>query len=189
MAKGYLYDNGDELITREDVNEVPDSSTAHAGDVLELDSNKKPKWTTPESGLPDTSEASVGDVLTLDSDKDPVWSAPSGGGNNVIYVTVYNVSTEYRAYFFDREGNQVSLSEIKEMDDTSPVFFVLPELSSPVSSWDEVEMDNFTGTLSIDTQVYDGVTYLYFDIGDNTYSVNSDTWTGTNTYIIGSGQQ
>ena len=32
--KGFLYDNGDELITREDVNEVPDSSSAHAGDVL-----------------------------------------------------------------------------------------------------------------------------------------------------------
>lgn len=77
MAKGYLYDNGDELITREDVNEVPDSSTAHAGDVLGLDSNKKPKWTTPESGLPDTTGASAGDVLSLDSDKDPVWSAPS----------------------------------------------------------------------------------------------------------------
>lgn len=84
MAKGYLYDNGDELITREDVNEVPDSSTAHAGDVLELDSNKKPKWTAPESELPSTGSASVGDVLTLDSDKEPVWSAPSGGGGILI---------------------------------------------------------------------------------------------------------
>ena len=77
MAKGYLYDNGDELITREDVNEVPDSSSAHAGDVLGLDTNKKPKWSTPESELPSTGSASVGDVLTLDEDKEPVWSTPS----------------------------------------------------------------------------------------------------------------
>lgn len=83
MAKGYLYDNGDELITREDVNEVPDSSSAHAGDVLSLDSNKKPKWSTPESGLPDTTGSSAGDVLSLDSDKDPVWSTPSGGGGGI----------------------------------------------------------------------------------------------------------
>lgn len=86
MAKGYLYDNGDELISREDVNEVPDSSTANAGDVLELDSNKKPKWTTPESELPSTGSASAGDVLSLDSDKEPVWSAPSGGGGETKYV-------------------------------------------------------------------------------------------------------
>lgn len=51
MSKGFLYDEGDELITRKE----------DAG------------------GLPDTSEASAGDVLSLDSDKEPVWSAPSGG--------------------------------------------------------------------------------------------------------------
>lgn len=89
MAKGYLYDNGDELITREDVNEVPDSSSAHAGDVLELDSDKKPKWSTPESGLPSTGSASVGDVLTLDSDKEPVWSAPSGGSGYTLPFPLY----------------------------------------------------------------------------------------------------
>lgn len=87
MAKGYLYDNGDELITREDVNEVPSGSSASAGDVLSLDSNKKPKWTTPESGLPSPSSASVGDVLTLDEDKEPVWSAPSGGGGGFVIIT------------------------------------------------------------------------------------------------------
>ena len=93
MAKGYLYDNGDELITREDVNEVPDSSTAHAGDVLELDSNKKPKWTTPASGLPDATSASAGDVLSLDEDKEPVWSTPSGGGA-ITYIPVTFVESE-----------------------------------------------------------------------------------------------
>lgn len=51
MNKGYLYDEGDELITRKE-----------------------------DAGLPDTSEASSGDVLSLDSEKKPVWSAPSGGG-------------------------------------------------------------------------------------------------------------
>ena len=162
MAKGYLYDNGDELITREDVNEVPDSSTASAGDILELDSNKKPKWTTPSGG---------------------------GGGNNIIYVTVCYYDNEFRAYFFDREGNQVSLSEIKEMDDISPVFFVLPTSYTRVSGWDEVEMDNFTGPLGICTQVAVGQTWLYFTIDNTTYAVDSETWTGTNTYLIGVGQQ
>lgn len=32
------------------------------------------------SGLPDPTSASAGDVLTLDSNKDAVWQAPSGGG-------------------------------------------------------------------------------------------------------------
>lgn len=31
-------------------------------------------------GLPDPTSASAGDVLTLDSNKDPAWVAPSGGG-------------------------------------------------------------------------------------------------------------
>lgn len=57
MSKGFLYDEGDELITRKE----------DAG------------------GLPDTSEASAGDVLSLDEDKEPVWSAPSGGGGVKIY--------------------------------------------------------------------------------------------------------
>ena len=53
MAQGYLYDNGDELISREDV-------------------------------LPATTSASSGDVLSLNSDKKPVWSAQSGGGGGVV---------------------------------------------------------------------------------------------------------
>lgn len=31
-------------------------------------------------GLPDPTSASAGDVLTLDSNKDPAWAAPGGGG-------------------------------------------------------------------------------------------------------------
>lgn len=48
MSKGYLYDNGDELITREEA--LPDASEASQGDVLSLDSEKKPVWTTPSGG-------------------------------------------------------------------------------------------------------------------------------------------
>lgn len=62
MSKGFLYDEGDELITRKE-------------DV---------------GGLPDTSEASTGDVLSLDSDKSPVWSAPSGGGETYLTAKVTN---------------------------------------------------------------------------------------------------
>lgn len=50
MAKGYLYDNGDELITREDVNELPDSSSAYEGYILSLDEDKEPVWSPPSGG-------------------------------------------------------------------------------------------------------------------------------------------
>jgi len=32
-------------------------------------------------GLPDSTSATAGDVLTLDSNKDAIWQAPSGGNN------------------------------------------------------------------------------------------------------------
>ena len=89
MVKGYLYDNGYELISREEA--LPDTSEASEGDILSLNSEKEPEWSTPESGLPDTSEASAGDVLSLDSDKEPVWSAPSGGGG--IFVVELDVQS------------------------------------------------------------------------------------------------
>ena len=113
MAKGYLYDNGDELISREDVNEVPEGSSAHAGDVLALDSNKKPKWTTPESGLPGTGTASAGDVLSLDSDKEPVWSTPSGGGG-YYYIDVTTVMTNDGATFTTTESYNSLLSKLED---------------------------------------------------------------------------
>lgn len=133
MAKGYLYDNGDELITREDVNEVPDSSTAHAGDILELDSNKKPKWSTPESELPSTGSASAGDVLSLDEDKEPVWSAPSVGGGIVVVgfdptstpVTIENYIGHnfYHAFILGTDEN-VTWNTLKELFDSgTPVLF------------------------------------------------------------------
>lgn len=118
MAKGYLYDNGDELITREDVNEVPDSSTAHAGDVLELDSNKKPKWSTPESELPDTTSASAGDVLSLNSSKEPVWSAPSGGGGGIeCYV-------DYEATPVTDDQNEYYPAKIRSNNDPLSAEFI-----------------------------------------------------------------
>ena len=42
-----------------------------------------------ESGLPDTTSASAGDVLTLDSNKDAVWQTPSGGDDYDIVVTPF----------------------------------------------------------------------------------------------------
>ena len=123
MAKGYLYDNGDELITREDVNEVPDSSSAHAGDVLSLDSNKKPKWSTPESELPDATSASEGDVLSLNASKDPVWSTPSGGGVPTLYAFL---SAPNKISFFDsiipNPESPLSFSDIKDIGEFNYVF-------------------------------------------------------------------
>ena len=48
MSKGYLYDNGDELITREEA--IPDTSEASIGDVLTLDEDKEPVWSAPSGG-------------------------------------------------------------------------------------------------------------------------------------------
>lgn len=73
MSKGFLYDEGDELITRKE-------------DV---------------GGLPDTSEASAGDVLSLDSDKEPVWSAPSGGGGG--FGILIDATGEYTPVTFNED--------------------------------------------------------------------------------------
>ena len=40
------------------------------------------------SGLPDPTSASAGDVLTLDSNKDAVWQTPSGGGSGTVTTTM-----------------------------------------------------------------------------------------------------
>ena len=48
MAQGYLYDNGDELISREDV--LPATTDASSGDVLSLNPDKKPVWSAPSGG-------------------------------------------------------------------------------------------------------------------------------------------
>lgn len=41
--------------------------------------------------LPDTSSASAGDVLSLNKDKEPIWMAPSSGGG-MIYVDMASPS-------------------------------------------------------------------------------------------------
>ena len=113
MAKGYLYDNGDELITREDVNEVPDSSTAHAGDVLELDSNKKPKWSTPSGG----------------------------GGFDYIFFDFYNIDQTDRVYFFHSDGSPCSVNEIIASIGSNPFIFVrqTPGTSAiTIISWNDI---------------------------------------------------
>lgn len=47
-------------------------------------------------GLPDPTSASAGDVLTLDSNKDPAWVAPSGGGiTKHTYSTFGEFITDY----------------------------------------------------------------------------------------------
>ena len=147
MAKGYLYDNGDELITREDVNEVPDSSTAHAGDVLELDSNKKPKWTTPESELPSTGSASAGDVLSLDEDKEPVWSTPSGGGGfDYVFFDFYNIDQTDRVYFFHSDGSPCSVNEIISSIGVNPYIFVRQTPGTTaitIISWDDISFATY----------------------------------------------
>ena len=146
MAKGFLYDNGDELITREDVSEVPSGSSANIGDVLSLDSNKKPKWSTPESGLPSTGSASVGDVLTLDEDKDPVWSAPSVGGGPLV-VKATGTAT-------------VDTSDQDEIVFTIPCDKTLQEIAQAI------DPDNFKGLVILFPYTDSGISpYYSYNIG------------------------
>ena len=47
--------------------------------VSALDKQMAELANNPPKELPDTSEASVGDILILDEDKAPAWTTPSGG--------------------------------------------------------------------------------------------------------------
>lgn len=137
MSKGYLYDNGDELISREDA--LPDTSEALSGDILGLNSDKEPEWITPESGLPDTSEASAGDVLSLDEDKEPVWTPPSGGeGIDLTYALQVDISPDTRIYFFNSDGTPKSLATIIAEADGTPVFTLNGTGNPSWSSFDDV---------------------------------------------------
>lgn len=88
MAKGFLYDNGDELITRKE-------------DV---------------GGLPDTSEASAGDILSLDEDKEPVWSAPSGGGGGVDFLYHQLGENNTLIFFEESPDNRLTFSQLVQKD-------------------------------------------------------------------------
>lgn len=196
MAKGYLYDNGDELITREDVNEVPDSSSAHAGDVLGLDTNKKPKWTTPESGLPDASEASVGDVLTLDEDKEPVWSAPSGGGGAPVPPSYYcslgitdeNPAT-YFIYFTDLgQVDSVTIADLYETAidvDGSKYIYVRNNIDQPGYIGILKESDTYTlwGWFTGVIRDSGNLDFAIFNIGEAQCS-GSDTEVNLSTQYV-----
>lgn len=51
---------------------------------FDIDSGDWVEQSTNGGGLPDTSEASAGDVLTLDENKDPAWTTPASGGDSPI---------------------------------------------------------------------------------------------------------
>lgn len=80
---------------------LPDPTSASAGDVLTLDSNKAPEWSTIPDELPATTSASAGDVLALDSNKDPAWVAPSGGGGMSVhtYTSMTDIYNDIVAHF------------------------------------------------------------------------------------------
>lgn len=70
MSKGYLYDNGNELITREDA--LPESSAEDSGKVLTVGSDGTPDWS-------DVPPVDVKMILTI-----------SGSGTNWKY-SFYNL--------------------------------------------------------------------------------------------------
>lgn len=71
--------------------ELPNTADASAGQVLKLDSQKKPVW-GDEAELPDTASASEGNALLLDAEKKPVWGAIAGGGTKLYKHTIAGVS-------------------------------------------------------------------------------------------------
>lgn len=146
MAKGYLYDNGDELISREDA--LPSTAESSPGDILSLNDDKEAEWVTPESELPSTGSASAGDVLSLDSDKKPVWSAPSGGGGhgaNFVFYNVYTLNSDDRVYFFYADGTPCQINDLIASWDGVPMFFTNNDTEVSIASWDDVAFVGPTG--------------------------------------------
>ena len=176
MAKGFLYDNGDELITREDVNEVPDSSSAHAGDVLELDTNKKPKWSTPEGELPSTDSASEGDLLSLNSSKEPVWSAPRPSGIiPKVRVRRHASGSNIQYSFYDLDGAILSfgdcLEDLCDSDGNVLAYASANAISEEAPTVGEVVQFNIKENSSDNTKV--DVTYNEY--GEVTHSTGVST--------------
>lgn len=151
MSKGYLYDNGYELISREEID-----------------------------GLPDTSEASQGDVLSLDEDKSPVWSAPSGGGGmELTYALPVQIGGDGRVYFFNPDGTPKSLATIIAEADGTPVFCLIGTADVMWASFDDVTFQLFKymkspilfSILTMDNQcyfMYDSINVSLSDAEDKT---------------------
>lgn len=184
MSKGYLYDNGDELITREEA--LPDSSEASVGDVLSLDSDKEPVWSTPESELPSTGSASVGDVLTLDEDKEPVWSAPSGGGDSsplIVKATgTCTIDTEsepgYRIFSVGVDKTSQEISSALDPASYKGVVVLFPSFSALSTPY-----YNYNGFFAknVERYVNSSGTIEFEDEGSNIYSF---VLSGSNYEII-----
>ena len=118
MAKGYLYDNGDELISREDV--LPATTGASSGDVLSLDSSKKPVWSAPSGGvsLTDSSYSASNDRIVFYGENftplalSEVINRVKNGG---LFSTPLGV---YRLSIMENQGQEICFGNIGDVDTT-----------------------------------------------------------------------
>ena len=99
-----------------------------------LDSNKKPKWSTPESELPSTASASIGDVLTLDSDKEPVWSAPVSGLIPQFIAYLDSNSSTSKFNFKNLDGTDATVGDMLSHADSSGYVIIWVVFKSTVYS-------------------------------------------------------
>lgn len=146
MSQGYLYDEGNDLITRKE----------------------------SSGGLPDPSEASAGDVLSLDEDKEPVWSAPSGGGGGGVIILEYD-NTKQVITEGDNVYVPLSHTSAEIQNGSVPVLHVLDYANDTVTeypafiypSYYQIEENFFTvqysaNNMSFTVMEIDNVLYCQF---------------------------
>ena len=96
MSKGFLYDNGDELITRE-----AESDVADAGKVLTVGEDGEAEWASPGKKV-----KKIYCPITISSKTLNIFFKESFDTNQTMKLSeVYELQSEYELLFIGRDGN------------------------------------------------------------------------------------